>query len=998
MPSKTPRIRHSIALRLALMLLAACVLCVLIAGALLARSEADRLRSEARDTIRRNSIELAEMLDQDVSVAKTLALSANEMIAERAFRTPARASALPPLADDGSRRQHDGISAAFIAKDHPTDKAIADLFAQTETIWRVLTPTLSDSLFNFYLITEEQFIRIFPPQWALEIEAEHNFKEDVFYSVATPEKNPARTPVWTPMYYDDVWQKWMTSLIVPVYVNEEFRGITGNDFILDDLFSRLMQFVRLHDYVNVLLLNDKGELVADSERLHAILEKRAKMNTLLEFGESSLLPATAINELLLATPLELVQDIKGRPHFVSAQRLDSLGWHVVLVGDETFVNERIIALQTQLLLSTLVVGVALAAIIFLILSRTVLRPLRQLVNASTEIASGQWDTPLPEEGKNEIGQLNHSFADMVNEMRRLVNGLEQEIAEKQHAERANRKLLQAIEQAGNGVLIVDKLLHIEYANQRFLEMTGYHLPDLLQRQLNEVISLETALLQTMHEGSLSRATQSERKWQHVRDGSTAVLQTISPLFDSNREISHYLISGENINALKRTQAEVERLAFQDPLTNLDNRHLFRRHLQASLERVRRTQTRAALIYLDLDLFKEVNDTLGHDAGDELLKEVANRLSTAIRKDDSCARLGGDEFAIILNNVGNVNNCANIAAHLLEKLEAPFTLHGRQQPISASLGITMIPDDGDEAIQVMKNADLALYKAKEAGRHCYRFFTIELQHAVEHRHEMDLRLRNALSKEQFLLYWQPQIDLDTFRVTGFEALIRWQFNDAVLTPDKFLPIAEDNGLIQEIGRWVLRQAMTEQKHLSEAIGSDIRISVNLSPRQFSDQALLDDCRATLANADMSADLLEFEITENSLIQDIDQATEMLNSLRQLGVRVAIDDFGIGHCSLSYLRQLPVNTLKIDRSFVRDLPLDNSSNAIVAAVLAMSKKLSLQVVAEGIELNDQQDALTLGGCQYGQGYLYGRPMPVEHVAEWYAQFRQQFIRQESLRNAD
>ena len=994
MPIRSQSLRHSIALKLALLLPVTCVLCVMLAGAWLARSEAERLRTQARQALVQQTVELARLIDANIDSKKRLALAANRMVAEQAFANPPRDAVAPPLRDDGSRRQDDGLSAAFIAAGHQDSEQVAELFQQTETIWRVLTPTLSDSLFNFYFISEEQFIRIFPPQWALEIEAEHDFHQDVFYSVAMPEKNPTRQPVWTPMYYDDVWQKWMTSLIVPVYVDEQFRGITGNDFVLDELFVTINEFVQSHSNTEALLVNNNGELITDSTHLSALLAQQAEMNTLLQAQQSPLLPQTEVEKWLSGKLGDYQLKYQEKPFYGSPQRLNSLDWYLVLVGDETFVNERIVGMQLQLLVITLIVGGLISLLVYQLFSRFVLRPLRQLAIASVAIAEGQWDTPLPPEGKDEIGRLNHSFAGMVSEVRRLVQGLEQEIHEKQKAERANRKLLQAVEQAGNGVLIVDRQLQIEYANQRFLEMTGYLLQEILKKPVSEVLPLESALLATMDNGNLMRATQTERQWPHKREGATTVLQTLSPLFDGDKQITHYLISGENITELKRSQAEVERLAFQDALTGLDNRHLFRRQLQASLERVRRTHARAALIYIDLDYFKEINDSLGHDAGDDVLKEVSKRLSGAIRRDDSCARLGGDEFAIILNNVGTANDVAQIAEDLLARLETPVQLHGRMQPIAASLGVTLIPDDGDEPVQVMKNADLALYKAKEAGRHCYRFFTIELQHAAEQRHEMDLRLRQALNEQQFLLYWQPKITLSDFRVSGFEALIRWQYQSSILTPDKFLHIAEDNGLIQEIGRWVLQQAMREQHTLSSAIGHPVQISVNLSPRQFADTTLIADCRRSLQQSGLAPSLLELEITENSLIHDINEATKMLGALKQLGIRVAIDDFGIGHCSLSYLRQLPVNTLKIDRSFVRDLPLDQSSNAIVAAVLAMAANLRLDVVAEGIETSAQQNSLVLGGCQYGQGFLYGRPMPLAQVESWYGEFKPRFQQPASI----
>lgn len=982
--------RHSIALKLALLLLVACVVCVMIAGALIASNEAARLREEARTSIRSDTKELSQLLSDKITHQKTLALAANELVSMEMFNSPTSTSRLPETGLDGARRSDDGLSAAFVNKYQVNHPSLPQLFQRSKELWTVLAPSLRSSLFNFYFISEEQFIRIFPPQWALEIEAEHNFHEDVFYSVATPLHNPKRLPVWTPMYYDDVWQKWMTSLIVPVYRNDQFMGITGNDFILNDVFETLNEFVARHPGSTAVLLDKNGDVITDSTSIAELVNRNVKMNTLLDAEAPGYLPTYLKSEIHNARhqAIEFEATINTEPHFANVVYVPAIEWYVVLLGNESTVNHSINRLQRQLLLVTSIVGLVIAIVVFLMLSRIVLKPLRQLAMATAEIAEGKWDIPLPPEGKNEIGLLSHNFANMVTEVKRLVHGLESEIEEKEKAENDNRKLLQALEQAGNGVLIVGITLDIEYANQRFMEMTGYRLSDISQKSLARVLPIEPTLLETMATGQLQRTNQSEKLWPHLQGKSTWVLQSISPLHNQHGQISHYVVSGEDIDELKNSQAEVERLAFQDTLTHLDNRHLFRRHLTAALERVRRTGNMAALMYLDLDYFKEVNDSMGHDTGDMLLIEVAHRIQRTIRKDDHCARLGGDEFAIILNNIRDVSACVQVATSILSALETPAKIHDRLIPISASIGVTIIPADGNDAVQLMKNADLALYKAKAAGRRCYRLFTVELQHAVEQRRELDTRIRTAIRNQEFLLYWQPQIELKTMRVIGFEALIRWQSQNTIITPDKFLPVAEENGLINDIGRWVLRQAIMDQSALTEAIGETMRISVNLSPRQFADETLLGDIRHCIDNMRFSPNSLELEITENSLIQNINGANDILSALQSLGVRVAIDDFGIGHCSLSYLRQLPVNTLKIDRSFVRNLAEDESSNAIVDAVLAMSKKLKLDVVAEGIEYTAHHDILKDSGCQYGQGYLFGKPMPLVSIAPWYKEYKEKF----------
>ncbi len=968
-------LRHSLAFRLALTLLLGCVLCASVVGALLARSETRHLRDQLQLNVQQDTNHLATLLDQDFARRLSLARAANAVVTSNLFRTPLDAPPpLPPRQPDASLRSFDGESGAFIGPNHEADAKLALLWSRSAALWQTLAAPMRDSFFNFYLLTRIGFIRMAPEDWVHGVKSDHLVDAESFLKPVGPEQNPQRQPIWTAVYYDDFLQHWMTSLLLPVYHGERFFGATGADVVLDEVFELMLRQAADTALSTALLIDEQGRVIADSSQYQASAKPEQRFaNT----GQSPLLPAVQLDALRTQGRLDYRVAVGDEQFVASGRRIDTLGWHVVIARSEQPLRERGYAVQQQMTLLTVLMGVLLAGLLFLLIARLVLVPVRHLSESAQRIAAGDWDCPLPAEGPDEIGQLSHSFARMLGEVRRLIAGLRQEIAGKETAEAATRKLTHAIEQAGNGMLIADRDLNVEYVNARFTALTGISADDARGAKASDLLSLENSQLAALRDGRLGEVLQSEERWRHRNGEITWVLQTLSPLLDAKGQCTHFLISGEDITTLKRTQAEVERLAFHDPLTGLDNRHLFRNRLQQTLEHVRRYGGLSALLYVDLDLFKEVNDTLGHDAGDDLLREVARRLRQSVRRDDTCARLGGDEFALLLPQIADASDCARVAEHLLRQMATPFMLQERSISIGASIGITLIPGDGMDAVQLMKNADLALYKAKAAGRNGFQFFTPELQQQAVQRLLIDAQLREALAGDEFRLYWQPQIALGDGRVMGMEALLRWQRGNELIAPDRFLPVAEANGLIIDIGRWVLEAACRDLARLRGLGYHQLRGAINLSPRQLQDDQLITRCREALQRHQLPAQRLEIEITEHSVIQDFQQAVLKLRALRALGVGIAVDDFGIGHCSLSYLRQLPITTLKIDRSFVRDLPEDSSSAAIIAAVLAMANTLGLNVVAEGIEELSQHDYLRASGCAVGQGYYYGRPMPMEQL---------------------
>lgn len=424
----------------------------------------------------------------------------------------------------------------------------------------------------------------------------------------------------------------------------------------------------------------------------------------------------------------------------------------------------------------------------------------------------------------------------------------------------------------------------------------------------------------------------------------------------------------------RTLGAVDYQALHDLLTGLPNRILFNERLLISLANARSNREKLAVMFLDLDRFKKINDTLGHEVGDRLLKAVALRLTDCIRDTDILARWGGDEFTLLLPKISSAECSAETAQRILDALKPPFLLGNDYLHITSSIGIALYPDDGEDAETLIKNADAALYSAKAKGRNNYQFYTRNINEEASELLFLENRLHHAWERGEFRVYYQPKVNINTGKITGMEALVRWQSPElGFVAPVKFIPIAEENGLIVPIGEWVLRTACRQNKAWLDAGLPPMRIAVNLSARQLQQPDLVEMVAQVLAETKLESGFLELEITETTAMQNLDLTREILKKLNTMGVRIAIDDFGTGYSSLNYLKKFPIQTIKIDRSFVRDMTVDLYDVAIAKAVIALGQSLNMSVVAEGVETLEQLECLRQLGCEEMQGYLFSEPLP-------------------------
>jgi diguanylate cyclase (GGDEF)-like protein len=433
---------------------------------------------------------------------------------------------------------------------------------------------------------------------------------------------------------------------------------------------------------------------------------------------------------------------------------------------------------------------------------------------------------------------------------------------------------------------------------------------------------------------------------------------------------------------KRTELRLNHLATYDSLTQIPNRNYFVQYLEKAVSRARRAGSMLGLVFLDLDRFKGVNDTLGHHFGDKLLIAASERISRTVRDGDVIARMGGDEFAVLLENVPDSHAAEAVARKLTQALSEPYVLEGRTVNATVSIGVTIYPNDRGDPEALVKNADIAMYQAKNAGRNGFKFFTERMHAEILRQHQVADDIRRALQTDEFFVLYQPQFRLDDRTLTGAEALVRWQraSGDAVL-PGEFISIAEESGQIIQVGRWVA-EAVLRQSRAWQAVGDPpIRIAINVSPRELQHPAFCDELARLVRKYDVRPEYIELEVTESSLVQDVGWAQRTLERLRAMGFALAIDDFGTGHSCLDYLRRFPVDTLKLDRAFVKDIGVNRHGPAICRAILSMAESLGMSTIAEGIENEEQLAFLIQHGCQRGQGYLFSRPIPADALAATY-----------------
>lgn len=595
---------------------------------------------------------------------------------------------------------------------------------------------------------------------------------------------------------------------------------------------------------------------------------------------------------------------------------------------------------------------------------------------------------LDKEGcQREIGVTNIPI--FVNEEIHGVYTIIKDITEHKKAQNdlmeAEAKYRSLIENSLVGVYIMQDG-KLEYVNPRLCEMSGYKHEELLGLKVSEFIypvdlPLVNENIRKRFNNEISTIKYEYRAIRKDQSVITFELYGSKIVYNGREAIIGTVI---DITERKNTERMIKHMAYHDQLTDLPNRYLLREKLNEAIIASRQNNCHFALLFLDLDRFKAINDTMGHEVGDKVLIEITERLKACVNEKDIISRYGGDEFSILLPESGE-QRASEAAQQIITKLSLPVTFHHHELLVTPSIGITVFPTHGENLDTLIKNADLAMYHAKSLGRNNFQFFNEELSKKAQHELDMELNLRKALEQNQFVLFYQPQVNLETNQIYGAEALIRWVHPEkGIIPPVSFIPLAEETGLIIPMGEWAIRTACQQNQKWQEAGYSPIIVSVNISAKQFFQSNLVEIVESALTETGLNPNYLELEITE-SITMDVERSITTLLELQRIGVKVSIDDFGIGYSSLNYLKRLPIDKLKIDQSFIRECPRDMNSNTLVRTIIIMAHLLKMKVIAEGVETEEQVSFLLSQGCKEAQGYLFSKPLSVSKFETNYMQKR-------------
>ncbi len=626
-------------------------------------------------------------------------------------------------------------------------------------------------------------------------------------------------------------------------------------------------------------------------------------------------------------------------------------------------------------------GAVLGLATSVFVARSIIKPLSSLEETAVAISQGDLEARAQATGPRELAHLGSALNQMADSLLDASKRRELEEALRESEERFR----DLYENAPHCDFTADMDGTIRMVNKAAVELLGYARDDLIGRSVLDLYAdtpggKDKARLLNQRIGSGEEVDGEELEMRRADGRTIWVSLTVRLLQDPQGQLLGRRGMVVDITERKRAEDTIKHLAYHDALTDLPNRALFTDRLALALAQVRRERRTLAVMFLDLDRFKGVNDTVGHAEGDQLLKSVGEALTGLLREADTLARVGGDEFTILLPGISQVEDAVEVAEKILEALRRPWVLTGHDFHVTTSIGIAIYPSDGEDAESLLRNADTAMYRAKDCGRDNYQLYTAAMNDRIAQRLALENDLQHALEREEFVVYYQPQVSIDTGQIVGSEALLRWQHPErGLVLPGEFIPVAEETGLIVPLGEWVLRTACAQNKTWQEEGRPPIRVAVNLSARQFQQRNLAGRVAQVLKETGLDPHYLQLEITESAAMQDAEFTIAMLQDLREMGVQISIDDFGTGYSSLGYLKRFPIDTVKIDRSFVRDLTVDTNDAAIASTVIVMARNLNLNVIAEGVETEEQLAFLKQQRCDEFQGYLFSRPVPAEAFAE-------------------
>ncbi len=863
-------------------------------------------------------------------------------------------------------------------------------------IWGSLAPLMNNRFNPLFFISRHGYARVTPAYRVAALPADFQPLEVSIYQMAVTSIGKADDVLQGTVNFDQISNAYSVALAQPISLNNDFAGVLGGSINISQ-WAKLLMGLDIEGLVNsVMIFDGQGEMVLTSaeflshrENLLAGSESSAVSKAQVNKGGDLITNYTVgddskalISQLIegYIKPMTINRaSIDGQNSYYTYSKFPGLNWYLLMSYDQGLMDVQAREVRTRILICFIALVVVLCIVLVVAVKVSFSNRVLELSKATERLRKRQWQYRVPERGKDEISFLGGQINLLADKLSETFSDLSDSITQLKQANLQASKFISAIEHSSAIVIIFNAKWQVEYTNACFkatsgIDSTDIHFRDALlirddDKQTEDEIRACIEAGQDWHGEYAAVDSSGESMW---------LQQLVYPVRNDAGEVVNYVATGRNITEIKEGQIKMERLAFYDALTGLQNRSLFRDQIERELIVCQREKAQLALMYLDLDHFKRINDTMGHDAGDELLVTVSNRLRNCLRQEDAVARFGGDEFGIMLSRIGSPHYASIVANKIISELNKPIYLQTQEVMVGVSIGITLAPHDGSSLSTLLKNADLAMYQAKDKGRNSFQFFTQDMNHEISDRLELERDIKKALKNHEFLLYFQPQIDLSNGRIVGAEALVRWFHPEQGLrSPLDFIPMAEETGLIVPLGKWILRAACQQAKSIHKGLSLRVPISVNLSARQLADKSFVDSLSVVLQETRLDPTLLELEVTESLLMDNIDEVSLILDRVRALGVRIAIDDFGTGYSSLSYIKRLPINRLKIDRSFIKDLPDNQEDREITSLIVAMAKNLKLEVLAEGAETKAQVDLLQELECGLSQGFYHSKPITADKL---------------------
>lgn len=781
---------------------------------------------------------------------------------------------------------------------------------------------------------------------------------------------------WGALYFDESYQEWLLPHWNNIFVHGEMVA-WGTVLKIDDVIKQAKQQF-LSEGLELFIYDQKYRLITHPDYGPKLLRNMGALNT--DVGPEGLIRSGLLDFIKLPKEPGVVYrfDDWGSNIYAVAEPITQNGWSAVVYSKDSFIYKDTSQDAKEVSVVLLAVSVFIAMVALLLGRKLISSRLEQVSKFVSEGYAVKTDINNRALGSDEIDNVKRQLASLFNNFNNRLKAKDKD-AEKLRMELdENKALAQAVSYSDNAVLILDLSFNISFADAQALSLLNCEREELIASRFFSHIHQHMAFVtdqivndvrrkESWHGELALKETQTEREiWVNT---------TVTPLRNDAGHVTKYVASMQDISFIKDSQHKIEKLAYTDELTSLANRSFFVAQLEKFIEMKKRGHFEFAVLHFDIDDFKKVNDKLGYDGGDLLLMELAARLQKELRGEDVLARLGGDEFAFIVVAADSEQSALSKVKSILNTVASPFNILGENINISTSIGISM--SNSDDPNLLLQHADLAMYEAKAKGKNTFHFFTKELNDVVQERMLMEQKLNQAIKNNALELYYQPKVDVSLKTVVGYEALLRWQDPElGFVSPDRFIPVAEQSHLIVLLGQWVMEQSIRFIKDSSRALP----VSINLSGREFEKGDCAQRLHALITKYDVDPSLIEIEITESYLMTDVEDAIRQLQETKDLGANISIDDFGTGYSSLSYLKRLPVDTLKIDRSFIKDIPDDINDVEITGAIIAMAQKLGLKVIAEGVETQEQVDFLLDNGCSLVQGYYYSKPLPAEQAKEW------------------